>query len=360
MRPQFAAALRCPHCQGHLELETRASRAERTSEGALRSACGRRFPVIAGVPRILPEDLASTLLEAHPRFFARHPDLRPPAGAAVRRTALRTLRSFGDEWTRYPQLLDVHERIFHWYFEGPEPIRWQGRRVLDAGCGMGRWLHYAASAGAEVVGVDVSPAVDVAAARDGDRADFVQADLAWLPLAPRGFDLVYSLGVLHHLEEPAAALRALAALVRPGGEVRLYLYRSLEDEGWMRRGLLGVVTAVRRLTTRLPFAAVHAFSWAVAAAATAGFLLPRRALRRFPAGERLTRGLPLVQYTDVPFGMLVAEQFDRFSAPLERRHGRDDVEALLREAGLEPVALLSGLGWRAIARRPPAAQAPRS
>jgi hypothetical protein len=54
----------------------------------------------------------------------------------------------------------------------------------------------------------------------------------------------------------------------------------------------------------------------------------------------------------VPFRMLVAEQFDRFSAPLEQRYRREEVEAWLAEAGLSCEALLPGLGWRAIGRTP--------
>ncbi len=55
---------------------------------------------------------------------------------------------------------------------------------------------------------------------------------------PESFDLVYSLGVLHHLEDPLAGVRALAKLVRPGGELRLYVYRTLEDEPWWKRAAL--------------------------------------------------------------------------------------------------------------------------
>jgi SAM-dependent methyltransferase len=226
---------------------------------------------------------------------------------------------------------------------------------------MGRWLHFAKAAGAEIVGMDVSPAIDVAAARDGDGADFVQADLRWPPFPPQSFDLVYSLGVLHHLEDPRIGVRALAGLVRPGGELRLYVYRTLDDEPWWKRILLHMVTGLRQITTRLPYPAVHGVAWLVAAVASVLFLAPRRLLRRSSWGDRLTRGLPLVHYADVPFRMVVSEQFDRLVAPIEGRFRREDVEAWLRDVGFEVVAVLPGLGWRAIGRRPVAgshAQAP--
>ena len=59
-----------------------------------------------------------------------------------------------------------------------------------------------------------------------------------------------------------------------------------------------------------------------------------------------------MHYADVPFRMVVSEQFDRFVAPIEGRFGKHDVEAWLRDVGFEVVTLLPGLGWRAIARRP--------
>jgi SAM-dependent methyltransferase len=201
--------------------------------------------------------------------------------------------------------------------------------------------------------MDVSAAIDVAAAREGEAADFVQADLRFPPFAPDSFDLVYSLGVVHHLEDPLTGVRALASLIRPGGELRLYVYRSLEDEPPWRRLLLSAVTAIRRITTRLPYPAVHVFAWLVGAAASLLFLWPRRLLRASPFGERLTRGLPLVHYADVPFRMLVAEQFDRFVAPIEGRFRKEEVEQWIRAVGMELVAVLPGLGWRVIARRGP-------
>ena len=351
MRSNFAATLRCAACGEALAIAGHAGSGA-VFEGALTCPCGAGFPVIAGVPRILPIATAATLVDQHPVFFQRFPALRPPSANGVRADSLRTLRAFGDEWQRFPELLEVHQGIFDWYFEGPEPLRWTGLKVLDAGCGMGRWLHFARKAGAEIVGMDVSVAIDVAAARASDGADFVQADLRYPPFAPESFDLVYSLGVVHHLEEPMAGVRALAKLVRPGGELRLYVYRTLDDEPRWKRLLFVAVTLLRHVTTRLPYPAVHAVSWFVAATATALFLWPRRLLRRWAWGDRLTRGLPLVHYADVPFRMVVSEQFDRLVAPIEGRFRRDEVERWLRDVGFEVVAVLPGLGWRAIGRRP--------
>jgi hypothetical protein len=129
-----------------------------------------------------------------------------------------------------------------------------------------------------------------------------------------------------------------------------------EDEPGWNRALFAAVTGLRQVTTRLPYPAVHAVSWVVAAVASTLFLWPRRLLRRWAWGDRLTRHLPLVHYTDVPFRMVVSEQFDRLVAPIEGRFSRQDVEAWLRDVGFEVVAILPGLGWRAIGRRPAASR----
>jgi SAM-dependent methyltransferase len=355
MKHSFTARLRCPSCGSPFRIQALAADTT-VAERVLLCTCGLKAPVIAGVPRILPATTSGTLASCHPEFFARHPDLAPPAAVAGHQASARTLHAFGDEWQRFPELLEVHQRIFDWYFEGPEPVCWPGLKVLDAGCGMGRWLHFARRAGADIVGMDVSPAIDVAAAREGDGADFVQADLRWPPFPPDSFDLVYSLGVLHHLEEPLVGVRALAKLVRPGGELRFYVYRILDDEPWWKRALFTAVTGFRHVTTRLPYPAVHVVSWLVAVVASVLFLWPRRLLRRWPWGDRSTRHLPLVHYSDVPFQMVVSEQFDRLVAPIEGRFRREDVEAWLRDVGFEVVAILPGLGWRAIGRRPAADQ----
>src|SRR2546426_12242274 len=125
-----------------------------------------------------------------------------------------------------------------------------GRRVLDAGCGKGRHLRLAAAFGAkEVIGVDLGPTVDAAAQNtaDLDIVHVVQGDLTRPPFRLESVDLIYSIGVLHHLPEPEAGFRALSPLLVPGGRFVAWLY-AREGNGWG----LALVDPARRLPGRPP------------------------------------------------------------------------------------------------------------
>lgn len=98
-----------------------------------------------------------------------------------------------------------------------------GMRVLDAGCGTGealRWLCGAVAPRGTVVGIDLA-AAHVSAARAGadERVLVLQADVRQPPLAPRSFDLVWSVNTINHLREPLAGVQVLASLLCPGGRI---------------------------------------------------------------------------------------------------------------------------------------------
>ena len=107
-------------------------------------------------------------------------------------------------------------------------------RILDAGCGTGVSTDYLChlNPGAEVVAVDISDgALQVARERlERSEADQVVSSLrqercSLLDLGDeQPFDYINSVGVLHHLDQPEAGLRSLAAALAPTGLLHLFLY----------------------------------------------------------------------------------------------------------------------------------------
>jgi hypothetical protein len=130
---------------------------------------------------------------------------------------------------------------------------------------------------------------------------------------------------------------------RPGGRVRIYLYWKPERRS--HRAVLAGVSAARRITTRLPHRLLHALSYPIAAGLWVAFVAPYKLLAGHRGTQRFAEWFPLKTYANYPFGVLVNDQFDRFSAPIERRFERSEVLDLMRSAGLEQVEVWPNYGW---------------
>lgn len=103
-----------------------------------------------------------------------------------------------------------------------------GQKVLEAGCGAGRFTRILAEAGARLVSFDYSAAVDACAENNGqfDNLTLMQCDIFAMPFRPGSFDYVFCHGVLQHTPDPKAAFMALARLVAPGGFISIDVYRK--------------------------------------------------------------------------------------------------------------------------------------
>jgi SAM-dependent methyltransferase len=177
----------------------------------------------------------------------------------------------------------------------------RGRRVLDAGCGNGRWTEGFVRLGCEVTAFDASAnALAHVRGRFGDAVRTVQSDVleADKVLAGERFDLVWSWGVLHHTADTGRGIRALERLVADDGLLYVYLYGR------------------DNMPTRVS-------NWKLNAA--------RLALNAFPLGARKAILVRLHGERGAH------EAFDLLSTPLNRRTTVAEATALLQAAGLPRV-----------------------
>ena len=119
--------------------------------------------------------------------------------------------------------------------------------MLDAGVGAGRFAAIVAKKGGEVIGIDLTTAVDAAYLNIGrqENVHLVQADIFAMPFRGGAFDLAYSIGVLHHTPDPRGAFGHVAAAVKQGGGFAVYLYAAYGPSH-------SCSDLIRKITTRLP------------------------------------------------------------------------------------------------------------
>jgi SAM-dependent methyltransferase len=214
--------LRCPQTGQRLTLEDCPENALEIEDGWLISADGQqRYPVHKGIPRFVPQ--------------SNYAD------------------NFGMQWNHFRQTqLDSYsghlistERF--WQATGWQPEALKGQWLLDAGCGAGRFAEVALLAGAKVVALDYSSAVDACYSNLKHHPNLyvVQGDIYALPFASGSFPFVYSLGVLQHTPDVGKAFAALPPMVQGGG-------RLCTDFYWKRiRTMLHAKYLFRALTKRM-------------------------------------------------------------------------------------------------------------
>jgi len=252
---------------------------------------------------------------------------------------------FGYEWGTYSQILPEYEEQFRRWTPHLSPEDWSGRRFLDVGCGMGRnslWpMRYGAGGG---VAADIDPRSLASAERNlsGYPSLRVERCSAYgLPYRDE-FDIAFSIGVIHHLEFPARALAKMVQATKPGGRVLIWVY-GRENNGW----LLPALNPLRKvLFSRLPVSVTHHLSLYPTALL---WLLLRMGLRP-NAYFRLI--------ATFGFAHLRSIVFDQMLPHIAHYWSRDEVDALMTEAGLREVRLawVNEMSWSAIGVKPDPSQ----
>jgi SAM-dependent methyltransferase len=248
---------------------------------------------------------------------------------------------FGYSWDTYSELLPEHEAQFRLWTAPLLPAHWRGKYFLDAGCGMGRNSYWPLKDGAAGgVAIDVDERTLGHARQTLQPFSNVQVRQISIYDIPEQdeFDIAFSIGVVHHLGEPEAAVARLARAVRPGGIVLVWLY-GRENNGW----IIWFFNPVRRLLlSRLPTGVVHVLSLPLTSLL---WLVLRFGLGRGPY-MRLIRGFG--------FRHLRAIVFDHMIPRIAHYYTKDAAIALLASAGLVGVEATwtNMMSWTVLGRKP--------
>lgn len=219
----------------------------------------------------------------------------------------------------------------------------RGVRLLDLGCGGGSGTARLAADAAFALGVDrVAPDP----ASRGGRAHFCRADLAGLPLRPGRFGCVVSFQVIEHLSDPAPYLRAIGALLAPGGAALLSTPNRALSDGVNPYHVREYLADELRGELARHFAQVELFGVGVRPAVRA-YLEARS--RRIRAILRLD---PLGLHRRLPRGVVL--RAFALGARLVRRQsaGEAPPDASWRDFPIGPPDADASLDWLAVCRSP--------
>ncbi len=222
MDERILPLLCCPECRSELALEEPEREDGRVKRGQLGcTGCERAYAVRDFIPRFVDGDNYVGSFSLQWKIF--------------RQAQLDSVTHSQETRSRF---IDMTGSAAH---------DLEACRVLDVGCGPGKFIETVREMGAEVFGVDLSFAVDAALENFGHdpRIHLLQADVFKLPFREEVFDMVFSLGVLHHTPDCEGAFKGLARFVKPGGKLAIWVYSQDIVPHFNRR--------LRSFTRRMPF-----------------------------------------------------------------------------------------------------------
>ena len=254
--------------------------------------------------------------------------------------------NFGMQWNMYSKTqLDsfsgqtISSDRF-WNATGWDKKALKGKWVLDVGCGSGRFTEIALRAGAKVVALDYSSAVDACYTnfKDHDNFHVIQGDIFELPFEINTFEFVYCLGVLQHTPDPKKALLSLPEVLKKGGSMCVDYY----DRSW--RSLLLPKYWIRPITKRLP----KEFLFLVLKTMVPVLLPVSRLVGYMPfIGRILSKIVPVVNYYGIyPLNRRqhiewsLLDTFDWLSPEYDNPQSRSTAKLWMIEAGFHHIEIL--------------------
>ena len=259
----------------------------------------------------------------------------------------RTIRDFGAQWLRHPEN-DGYYASVEMFRDicGPllQPADVEGHRVADLGSGSGRIVDMLLDCGAaHVTAVEPSDAIHVLRENTSGRADritYVHGTADCLP--PGDYDAIVSIGVLHHVPEPAPAVARALDMLKPGGRLLVWLYGREGNETY-----LALAEPLRRITSRIPDGLLRALCHVL--------VLPLSLY----AGLCRWIPLPMRGYmrsviTPLSWRHRALVIFDQLNPAYAKYYSEQEACALIQDAGFADVEIYHrhGYSWTVSGRKP--------
>jgi SAM-dependent methyltransferase len=305
MKERLLQYIACPACSCQLSITGKYVKdGDEIISGTLLCQCGRTFIVRNSIPILLLGEFS--------------------------RTKQKTAESFGYEWKAFPHLFGAYRMNFLYYLYPLTEVFFKDKVILDAGSGNGRHSYWAAKFGArEVVAMDISDAAFVTHRNTAMFANVhvVQGDIMHPPFKKNAFDFIFSIGVLHHLEDPEKGFTILTNLIRSGGTLAIWVYGRAHNIANVY-----IYESLRIITRRIPYRILHLLSYIPAC----GVQLMNYAymvLLKIPLARRYASYIPFSYYAQFPFCVKVNDAFDIFSAPKSTYWRKEQIELWYKNGG---------------------------
>jgi SAM-dependent methyltransferase len=322
--------------------------------GMLVCSLGHIFPIVDYIPRMLPDAFCG--LE---NFINEFEDRLPfdkirkvIEGKEIKTFASiqkNTQESFGYQWLRYDVQDDREDREIFLSDSQLSEKELHSKIILDAGCGMGRYTRIAGQLGGEIVGVDLSQSILKAYQknRDNPTAHIVQGDLLNLPFRKQQFDIIYSLGVLHHTPDPRQAFCNLSECLKQKGVMSIWVYGTA---GKFRDFETNPLRGERRKYVNSNFAkriywlivSAREFLSNAARLITTRIYLPFLYLLCYPLAA--LGKIPLVKYLTASVHknsrVRLQENFDWFSPQYQSHHTKEEIVGWFEDVKLDILSIL--------------------
>jgi len=208
----------------------------------------------------------------------------------------------------------------------------RNRKIVEFGCGPGRFLDVISRRGGQPIGIDMSQAVEVARSNfaHNSKVLIVQGDICTPPFREGVFDAGFTTGVLHHTPDPLRGLQALVRTVRPGGWIAccinpkggFYDHKSIRRFRQLHNYLKPIVG----------YRFALAYSYLSAAILTPLFTMGKRVRALSPLLSYLeTQWLVILPLPDIRWRIL--DIFDAITPAISTTHTQDELREWMEKAG---------------------------